>query len=65
MPAFLKIQLLCASHHKKKKKHHESYQQILKLLGDSLVGNKILTRLRLVINYKGETCNLTVTDSTK
>ena len=75
MPASLKIQLLCASHHKKKKtnkqknnnkkKNHESYQQILKLLGESLVGNKILTRLRLVINYKGENCNLTVTESTK
>ena len=38
---------------------------MLKLLGESLMGNKILTRLRLVINYKGKNCNLTVTDSTK
>lgn len=67
VPASLKVQLLCASHHKQtnKQTNHESYQQILKLLGESLVGNKILTRLRLVINYKGETCNLTVTESTK
>ena len=49
----------------KKKKKHESHQQMLKLLAESLVGSKIFTKLRLVINHKGENCNLTVTDSTK
>ena len=64
MPVSGKIQVMCASHHKKKKKH-ESHQQMLKLLAESLVGSKIFTKLRLVINHKGENCNLTVTDSTK